>query len=102
MTVVAAVPVGGELNALAYDSENGYVYVTNSDSQTVSVISGTVVVATVPVGDGPSGVAYDSGNGYVYVSNYFSCNVSVIDGMANTALATVLFAYFPSVMAFDR
>src|SRR5207247_101536 len=101
-TVVATIPVGGEPDALAYDSENGYVYVTNSDSQTVSVISGTVVVATVPVGDGPSGVAYDSGNGYVYVSNYFSSNVSVIDGTTNTVVATVPVGYLPRVVAYDR
>ncbi|TLZ97923.1 MAG: YncE family protein [Methanobacteriota archaeon] len=74
---------------------------TNSDSQTVSVISGTVVVATVPVGDGPSGVAYDSGNGYVYVSNYFSSNVSVIDGTTNTVVATVPVGYLPRGVAYD-
>src|SRR5205823_12670004 len=74
-TVVATIPVGGNPAGVAYNSGNGYVYVTNPFSDIVSVINGTTVVATVPVEYNPSGVAYDSGNGYVYVANdtsYFS------------------------------
>src|SRR5436190_2029083 len=100
-TVVATIPVGGNPAGVAYNSGNGYVYVTNPFSDIVSVICGTVVVATVPVGDGPSGVAYDSGNGYVYVSNYFSSNVSVIDGTTNTVVATVPVGYLPRGVAYD-
>src|SRR5438094_8947993 len=68
-TVVATIPVGGNLAGVAYNSGNGYVYVTNPFSDIVSVINGTTVVATVPVEYNPAGVAYDSGNGYVYVAN---------------------------------
>src|SRR5438876_11315880 len=68
-TVVATIPVGGNPAGVAYNSGNGYVYVTNPFSDIVSVINGTTVVATVPVEYNPSGVAYDSGNGYVYVAN---------------------------------
>ena len=63
---------------MAYDSGNGYVYVANSGSNNVSVISGTTVVATIPVGNIPYGVAYDSENGYVYVANSGSNTTSVI------------------------
>src|SRR5438034_1190756 len=100
-TVVATIPVGGNPAGVAYNSGNGYVYVTIPGSETGSVISGRVVVATVPVGDGPSGVAYDSGNGHVYVSNYFSSNISVIDGTTNTVVATVPVGYLPRGVAYD-
>src|SRR5436190_23060219 len=78
-TVVATIPVGGNPAGVAYNSGNGYVYVTNPFSDIVSVINGTTVVATVPVGYNPSGVAYDSGNGYVYVANYGSYTSSMTD-----------------------
>src|SRR5205823_2152487 len=86
-TIVAAIPVGNGPYGLAYDSGNAYVYVANSGSGNVSVISGMNVIATVPVGNYPGGVAYDSGNGYVYVTNCGSNNVSVIDG--TIVIATV-------------
>src|SRR5947207_2428158 len=86
-TVVATVPTGTYPLAVAYDSGNGYIYVTNQYSNNVSVISGTTVVASVAVGVLPFGVAYDGRNGYVYVANCGSNNVSVIYG--TTAGATI-------------
>src|SRR2546428_1673005 len=80
--VVATVPVGNGPDGVAYDDGNGYVYVTNSYSNNVSVVSGTNVVATTPVGSYPAGVAYDGGNGYVYVANTGSNTVSVISTIA--------------------
>src|SRR5207247_8813288 len=40
-TVVATIPVGGNPAGVAYNSGNGYVYVTNPFSDIVSVINGT-------------------------------------------------------------
>src|SRR5436190_16571209 len=97
-TVVATIPVGGNPAGVAYNSGNGYVYVTNPFSDIVSVINGTTVVATVPVEYNPSGVAYDSGNGYVYVAND-TTYVSVING--TTVVATVPVEYNPSGVAYD-
>src|SRR6266581_634958 len=87
--VVVTVPVGSGPYGVGYNSRNGYVYVANEGSTTVTVINGTTVVATVPVGSEPGGVAYDSGNGYVYVANsaWFSNSVSVISG--STVVATI-------------
>ncbi|MGC8630797.1 MAG: YncE family protein, partial [Thermoplasmata archaeon] len=53
------------------DSSNGYVYVTNSNSNSVSVINGATnkVIANITVGLAPRGAAFDSSNGYVYVTN---------------------------------
>src|SRR5438093_1356901 len=97
-TVVATIPVGGNPAGVAYNSGNGYVYVTNPFSDIVSVINGTTVVATVPVEYNPSGVAYDSGNGYVYVAND-TTYVSVING--TTVVATVPVGGEPNALAYD-
>src|SRR5437667_190263 len=97
-TVVATIPVGGDPAGVAYNSGNGYVYVTNPCSDIVSVINGTTVVATVPVEYKPSGVAYDSGNGYVYVAND-TTYVSVING--TTVVATVPVGGEPNAVAYD-
>ena len=68
---------GAFLNAIA---NAGYVYVTNYNDGTVSVInpSGTVV-ATLTVGTAPIGVVV-SPSGVVYVANSADNTVSVITG----------------------
>src|SRR2546425_2305700 len=89
-TVVATVPVGNNPFGVGYNSGNGYVYVANWGSDTVTVIDGTTVVATVPVGNNPFGVGYNGGNGYVYVANSGTGNtVSVINGTTVVANVTV-------------
>ena len=98
-TVVATVPTGTYPLAVAYDSGNGYIYVTNQYSNNVSVINGTTVVASVAVGVWPVGVAYDGRNGYVYVANYDSNNVSVIDG--TTVVASVAVGAYLFGVAYD-
>src|SRR5205809_52156 len=100
-TVVATVPVGNYPVGAAYNSKNGYVYVANFVSNSVSLISGTTVVATVPIGYGanPYGVAYDGGNRYVYVTNSGRSAVSVIDG--TTVIATVPVGGNPRGVAYD-
>jgi len=42
--------------SIAYDPSNGYLYVADSGSGTVSVINGTTntVIANIPVGSGPT------------------------------------------------
>src|SRR2546428_12221555 len=49
--VVATIPVGDYPRGVAYDPGNGYIYVANTLSNNVSVISGRTVVATNPVGN---------------------------------------------------
>src|SRR3989442_5107964 len=84
-TVVANVTVGNSPQGVAHDSGNGYVYVANWGSDTVTVINGTTVVATVPVGDRPGGGGDNGGNGYVYVANKGTNNTSEEDGGAAEA-----------------
>jgi len=71
---------------IAYDPSNGYIYVANFGSDTVSVIDGATntVIATIPVGYGPEGIAYDPSNGYIYVTNYVSGTVSIISTSVST------------------
>jgi YVTN family beta-propeller protein len=97
-SVIADVPVGTSPWGVAYDSRNGYVYVTN-EIGSVSVISGTTVIATVTVGGGPLGVAFDSRNGGIYVANHASNSVSVIN--ETSVVATVSVGGQPISVGYD-
>ena len=72
-------------------SISGYAYITNYNSNNVSVISTLTnqVVATIPVGPNPSGVAISQDGSRVYVANFGSNTVSVINASSNTVIATV-------------
>jgi len=89
----------------AFDSANGYIYVTNVGSDNVSVINGSTnnVIASIGVGVGssPDGAAFDSANGYIYVTNVGSDNVSVINGATNKVIASIGVGVAPDGAAFD-
>ncbi len=88
-SVTSTVTVGTNPEGVAFDSTNGYIYVANSGSGTVSVIDGSTnaVVANVTVGTSPDKIAFDSTNGHLYVANFGSGTVSVIDGSTNTVVS---------------
>ena len=88
---------------VAYDSGKGEVFVANSFSNNVSVISdaSNSVVATIPVGTYPWGEACDSGKGEVFVTNYNSNNVSVISDATNKVVATIPVGTNPYGVAYD-
>jgi YVTN family beta-propeller protein len=68
-----------------------FVYITNQNSSTVSVIdiATNTVVDTVTVGPLPYGVAVNPAGTRAYVGNAGSNTVSVIDTASNTVVATV-------------
>ncbi len=68
-----------------------FAYITNDNSDNVSVIdtASNTVTATVGVGDGPFGVAVTPDGTRVYVANYGGGTVSVIRTSDNTVTATV-------------
>ncbi len=101
--VIAQITVGSTPTSVAYDNQNGDMYVANSGANTLSVISGVTnsVVATVPMGTTPEEVGYDSTNGDVYVANSFWNNVSVISGVTNSVVATVPVGTSPEVVGYD-
>jgi YVTN family beta-propeller protein len=80
-------------------------YITNFDSNTVSVIDtvSNTVTATIPVGANPManpiGVAVSPDGSTVYIVNEFSNNVSVIATASNTVTATIPVGSFPSGVA---
>jgi YVTN family beta-propeller protein len=94
-SVVATIKVGSGPFGVAYDSGKGEVYVANSVSNTVSVISDATntVVASVAVGSGPPtggygllDIAYDSAKGEIFAGNWNNNTVSVIsDALSATS-----------------
>ena len=85
-TEVGKFPVG-----VTYDTYNADIYVANSGSNTVSVISGfnNSDFSTIPVGGEPRGITYDPTDAEIWVTNYGSDNVSVISGATDTVVGTV-------------
>jgi len=86
---------------IAYDPSNGYLYVTDLGSDSVSVINGATntVIAKILVGSEPVGVAYDPSNRYIYVTNELSDTVSVING--TTVIANITVGSEPVGVAYD-
>jgi YVTN family beta-propeller protein len=60
-SVIKNIPAGWSPIGVAFDSDNGYTYVTNVDSNTVSVIDGSTntVIKNIPAGWSPIGVAFN-------------------------------------------
>jgi YVTN family beta-propeller protein len=87
----ATITVGHAPYAVAIDPSSHMAYVTNEDSDTVSVIKEATdtVVATIPVGVQPTGVAVDPSTGTVWVANYGDGTVSVISEATNQVIQTV-------------
>ena len=81
-------PTAGEQSI---SSAGPYAYITNRDSNILSVIDTTkyIVTATVKVGSNPWGVAVNPDGTKVYVSSEKDETVSVIDTATNNVTATV-------------
>jgi YVTN family beta-propeller protein len=88
--VVANVGVGSFPFGLAYDSGKGEVFVANSFSNIVSVISDSTdkVVANITVGSNPNSVAYDSAKGEVFIVDESDKTVSVISASSAASSST--------------
>ena len=78
-------------SAISFDSNNGYLYVTNSGSNNVSVINGSsnTVIGSIIVGVCPRGISFDSNNGYIFILNFNSQTLSVISSTQNTVINTI-------------
>jgi YVTN family beta-propeller protein len=89
-TVVAVVTVGAAPFGLAVTPKSDAVYVANTLSNTVSVISTATntVTATIPVGNVPQYVAITPDGTTAFVSNNEDSTVSVISTATNTVVAT--------------
>ncbi|MCK5553491.1 MAG: beta-propeller fold lactonase family protein [Deltaproteobacteria bacterium] len=67
------------------------IYVTNEDSDNVSVINRSVgkVVSTVAVGKKPKGIAASPDGNFIFVANSGSDNISVINTSTNRVVHTI-------------
>ncbi|MDE1862275.1 MAG: type VI secretion system tube protein Hcp [Thaumarchaeota archaeon] len=106
-SVVGNVTVGNTPEMLAFDRDDGKIYVANNADGTLSVIDGRTnsVASTIKVGSGPQGVAFDQRNGRVYVTNtgtsFDGNTVSVIDARAGKVTGTIKVGTGPIGVAFD-
>lgn len=89
-------------NEVAWDSSNGYLYVSTPLSNlTVVNPTTTKTVTTLSVGTTPMGVLVDPMNGEVYVANGNSNNVSVINATTDKVVKSIPAGYFPNAIALD-
>jgi len=95
--------VGTSPFALAVDNATHEVFVSNTGSDNVTVLSDAAhaIVGTIPVGSEPYGLAVDPSTGDVYVANGGSDNVSVISADTLSVVATVPVSADPMGVAFD-
>jgi YVTN family beta-propeller protein len=98
-SLTTSIGTGAGPTSGVFDAANGYVYVSNWNSSSVTIIDGTSVVATVPVGAIPNVAAVDARNGWVYVPNWGSNNVSVISG--TKIIASLAVGSAPDTATYD-
>ena len=102
---VAPIAVGKFPVGVMFDPHDDDVYVTNSESNTVSVIadSDNTVIATVTVGTNPWGIAYDPAQDEIFVACNGDGEVYILNGTTNTVAGSVLLGanYAPEGIAFD-
>lgn len=88
---ITSIPVGAVPGFVAVNQTTNRIYVSNLNSNNVSVIDGATntVIATVPVGNSPTGIDVNAATNSIYVANSGGNSVSVIDGLTNTVSATI-------------
>jgi YVTN family beta-propeller protein len=90
---------------IAYNSDNGDLYVTNRGSDTISVINGTTntLVDEISVNAiAPSGIIYNAANNYIYITNMGSNTVSVINGTTNTIVTNIPLWLGPNGITYNQ
>ena len=90
---------------IAYDSDNGNVYVANRGSDTISVINGStnLLIDEISMDTvAPSGIVYNAANNFIYATSEGSNRVSMINGTTNTVVATIPVGLGPTGIAYDQ
>lgn len=89
-TVVATIPVGQIPMHDTTNPNTNKIYVSNQQSNTVSVINGSTnnVIKTIPVNN-PTDIKANPVTNMIYVGSFESHSVSVIDGSTDTIVNTV-------------
>ena len=94
---------GADPGQVAWDSDNGLLYVVDTPTANVTVVDPTTraVVDQIAVGLGPVAISLDSANGDLYVVNSFSGTISVIDGATNVVVTTFRVGANPEAIVYD-
>lgn len=89
--VLTTISVGKEPGILCVNPKTNMIYVTNYDSNDISVINGKTnsVSATISVGKKPIAIAVNPNTNMIYAANFGSNNITVIDGRTNSTIATI-------------
>ena len=100
-TVTATVPVGSDPASVAVNTATNQIYVANSGSNTLSVISGATntILATVSEELAPVSVAVNAATNQIYVANSGSNTVAVLSASTYVLIGTVEVGSHPSSVA---
>ena len=92
------VMVGNLPSDIDFNEVTNTIYVSNSGSNTISVIRGmdNKKIVDIPVGDRPLGVSVNEVTNTIYVSNFGSNNITVISGATNTKITEIPVSYDPN------
>jgi YVTN family beta-propeller protein len=101
--VTGSVDVGSGPTGVAVDQPAGTVYVTNTDSDSVSVVSEATLAVTTTIalgyGTAPTGVVVTPDGATAYVADSGTDVVSVIDTSTNAVTATIAVGDDPTAVA---
>lgn len=102
-SILATVPVGAQPFAVAVDARTDTIFVTNSGTDNVTIISGATdrSIGSVSVGVLPMGAAFDSSDGELFVANSGSDNVSVVSESTLKVVASVDVGAHPLGVTYD-
>jgi YVTN family beta-propeller protein len=101
---VANITLGGiGPSGIAFDSDDGDLYVTESSSNNVTEIGGTndTPFGSIAVGKYPYGVAFDNRSDTLFVSDAPGYEVNEINGTTGTVTRSVTVGYAPAGIAYD-
>src|SRR3712207_3782705 len=89
---IKTIPIGDNPRYVVLNPDETLAYVTNTDSNTVSLVDTELieVVNQIPVGNGPYGIAFSADGGDLsYVSNMRGNDISIIDTSSNAIITTM-------------
>lgn len=89
---IKEIKVGTKPYAMTFSLDGKRLYVTNTESDNLSVIDTQTltVLANVPVGKSPRGISLDSTGNFLYVTNYDDSSVSVVSTDSLTEVAEII------------
>jgi YVTN family beta-propeller protein len=100
---ITDIRVGDTPQGVAINPRTNTVYISNTRSNSISVIDGTSdkVVKTIDIDYSPFGMAFNPNTNKLYVANTEGGTVSVIDGISNKVVKTVITGGSPTNIAIN-